>query len=154
MFSFKSPAILLLSYPRSGSSWIGKLLATSNRVVYLREPITRQCVKRTGYTLVKIGNDLTIDSIYKSHGDKAFHHSALSIGKPLNPFSDAFIFTRRKKRKLIKEVNPKAVKFYCDRYNPIVILLLRHPAAVASSFSRLGWLKSRDVQKEKSNLKC
>ena len=41
LFPFRKPAILLLSYPRSGSSWAGKVLGLSPDVAYLREPINQ-----------------------------------------------------------------------------------------------------------------
>ncbi|WP_375512530.1 hypothetical protein [uncultured Nostoc sp.] len=47
---------------------------------------------------------------------------------------------------VIKEVNPKATGFYCQQYCPKILFLLRHPAAVALSFARQGWLKARDTQ--------
>ena len=40
-FSTVSPPILILSIPRSGSSWVGKILGLSSTSLYLREPITQ-----------------------------------------------------------------------------------------------------------------
>lgn len=60
---------------------------------------------------------------------------------------DHFSLVQRQTRHLlIKEVNPKATGFYCQRYRPKIIFILRHPAAVALSFARQGWLESPDTQ--------
>ena len=45
---FSLPPVVLLSYPRSGSSWAGKILATSPQFAYLREPITQPYMKKYG----------------------------------------------------------------------------------------------------------
>lgn len=55
----------------------------------------------------------------------------------INRFSP---FSRSKRTLLIKEVNPIGVEFFVDRYFPKIVLILRHPAAVADSFKRMGWL--------------
>jgi hypothetical protein len=46
---------------------------------------------------------------------------------------------RSRKRVVIKEVNPLAVEWLISRWSPRTVLLVRHPAGVASSYLRLGW---------------
>ncbi|MEI8623683.1 hypothetical protein P4S67_04000 [Pseudoalteromonas sp. B137] len=41
-FAIEDKPILLLSMPRSGSSWLGEVLAQQDDVRYLREPITSE----------------------------------------------------------------------------------------------------------------
>ena len=33
------PSVLILSFPRSGSSWVGKTLGRASNALYMREPI-------------------------------------------------------------------------------------------------------------------
>ncbi|MEI8649062.1 hypothetical protein P4S73_16155 [Paraglaciecola sp. Hal342] len=71
---FSRPSILLLSYPRSGSSWAGKVLATSKQLAYLREPVTQPYLKRFGgeqavFKAEECHQDI---SIYKKLADDAF----------------------------------------------------------------------------------
>jgi hypothetical protein len=40
---------------------------------------------------------------------------------------------------VIKEVNPLATRWLVEQYRPRIVYLVRHPAAVALSFARLGW---------------
>ena len=51
-----------------------------------------------------------------------------------------FQFLKRKARNLlIKEVNPLVTELWVTRYAPKTVVLLRHPAAIADSFERMGW---------------
>lgn len=144
---FKYPPILLLSYPRSGSSWIGMVLSASESVAYLREPITQPYLKEHGgkYALVDINNDKLAASIYRKLSNEAFSGLPSMHPQVVNNLRD-FVFKRSRRHLLIKEVNPKAIRFYLTQYNPKVVLILRHPAAVALSFSQQGWLDSLDTQ--------
>lgn len=150
---FKNPPILLLSYPRSGSSWIGKVLSASKSVAYLREPITKPYLNQKGgkYALVDINKDTYASSIYKELSDDAFQGIPPIHFGVVNKFSDFSIFRRSRKHLLIKEVNPKAAHLYCKNYDPKILLLLRHPAAVALSFLQQGWLESPDTQLDTAN---
>jgi hypothetical protein len=150
---FNNPPLLILSYPRSGSSWVGRVLATSSSVAYLREPITQQYIFKHGgrFALVDLNSNPLARSIYRKLGDEVFNGIPPQHPDVVNDLGD-YVYPRRQgKRIMIKEVNPRAVSFYCDRYKTQVLLLLRHPAAVALSFYRLGWLDSSDAQMETNN---
>ena len=140
---FASPTVLLLSYPRSGSSWAGKILASSKQFAYLREPITQPYLKRLGGKQAVFNAEDSHPDFdkYKELADEAFagmprvHRGVIDNKKDFLPFAKNI-----KQKVLIKEVNPGAAKFYCTRYNLFLCLLLRHPAAVALSFYERGWL--------------
>lgn len=150
---FNAPPILILSYPRSGSSWVGKILAKSTNVAYLREPITQQYIFEHGgrFALVDINKNSSARAIYQKLGDEVFQGIPPKQSLVVNNWRDFTYPSRKGKRILIKEVNPKAAHFYCEHYNPRVVLLLRHPAAIALSFYQLGWLESSDVQMQTAN---
>lgn len=141
---FSRPPILLLSYPRSGSSWAGKILATSSQLAYVREPITQPYLKRfSGERPVFRAEGSHKDfCIYKQLAGDVFsglpslHKGVVDNKRDFLPSSKT-----TSQRLLIKEVNPAAANFYCQHYNPFLLLLLRHPAAVALSFHERGWLK-------------
>jgi len=150
---FNNPPLMILSYPRSGSSWIGKVLSTSPSVAYLREPITQPYLFRYGgsFALVDVDNNPSAFSIYRRLGDEAFQGIPPVHPYVVNNWQDYSYSMRKRKRLLIKEVNPKAVNFYCEKYQAKVLLLIRHPAAIALSFYHLGWLESPDAQLETAN---
>lgn len=150
---FSTPPILILSFPRSGSSWVGKVLAKSTGVAYLREPITQQYIFEHGgrFALVDVNKNSSARSIYQKLSDEAFQGIPPRHSLVVNNWRDFAYPYRKGKRILIKEVNPRAARFYCENYKPKVVLLLRHPAAIALSFYQLGWLESADVQMQTSN---
>ena len=43
-----SPPVVILSIPRSGSSWVGEILGISPTSLYLREPVTQTYIKKHG----------------------------------------------------------------------------------------------------------
>ncbi len=142
--NFFSTPVLLLSYPRSGSSWAGKILATSAQLAYVREPVTQPYLKkfdgeRTVFHVEKSHKDI---NIYKNLADDVFaglpslHKGVVNNKRDFLPST-----SKTPQRLLIKEVNPAAAAFYCQYYKPLLLLLLRHPAAVALSFNERGWLK-------------
>ena len=46
---------------------------------------------------------------------------------------------RRSKRVIVKEISPFMLDWFIKEFRPRIIYLIRHPAAVACSFQRLGW---------------
>lgn len=142
---FRAPPLLLLSYPRSGSSWIGEVVARSPDIAYLREPVTQPFQATFPRSAP---HDTLFDPAaepgqlqkYTRFADAAF----AGIPDP-ELFDDGFRApaflpcARTRRTLLIKEVNPRATAWYVDRYAPAVLLLVRHPAAVADSFVRAGW---------------
>jgi len=145
VWPMRRPPILILSFPRSGSSWVGETLGVATNASYLREPITQGHV-----TFVDQGSVFVLDPqaemIYQQLGDKAF------AGWP--DFNDTVVrfpvqwklAWRRPHRVVVKEINPFACGWYRRRYKPRIIFLTRHPAAVALSFHKLGWIGDAPAQ--------
>jgi hypothetical protein len=145
LFRFRQPPILVLSYPRSGSSWVGDVLATSPSVAYLREPVTQPFIQLTGRQAL---DPITDEESLRAY-DTLAHNAFLGIRPPACPISSVFDFLpphRGRKQLLIKEVNPNATVFYHQQFDPVFVLLLRHPAAVALSFMDRGWLSPDNLE--------
>ena len=135
-----SPPILVVSMPRSGSSWVGKFLGVASEALYLREPINQSYLQETGPSpSVFEVNVAKLPPAYKASAASAF------AGLPVFPkfivkYPQQWELSERRRRHLvIKEVNPLALDWMIQDYRPKVIYLIRHPAAVAYSFFRLGW---------------
>jgi sulfotransferase family protein len=138
---FKKPAILLISYPRSGSSWIGKILSLSPDVAYLREPVN-QCYqnKFKANPVIDPESDAKVLKWYTRFADRAFAgRFPTNVPDVVENIDDFSLLQRHNKTLLLKEVNPLATDFFVRQYSPRVVLILRHPAAVADSFERMGW---------------
>ncbi|HUR21471.1 MAG TPA: sulfotransferase [Vicinamibacterales bacterium] len=136
----RQPAALVLSLPRSGSSWVGESLGCATDALYLREPVTQ-----SDHLFHELGTVFAIDrpdldARYERSASKAY------AGWPdFDPgivrFPASWALTRRRSRRVvIKEVNPLACGWHIERYAPRIVLLVRHPAAVALSWQRKGWL--------------
>jgi hypothetical protein len=137
----RSPPLLIVSLPRSGSSWVGKTLGRASDALYLREPISQSHLalnKRRGVVF-------NIDPSSLPPGYAASARAAFD-GVPAFPANVVTfpgqwrLSARRRSRLVIKEVNPLALEWLIREYRPRIIYLIRHPAAVAASFARLGWL--------------
>ena len=134
------PAVLVLSLPRSGSSWTGEALGCATDALYLREPITQ-----SDHLFHDLGTVFAID---RPDLDERYHQLARKAyaGWPdFDPgivrFSNQWALAERGSRRVvIKEVNPRACGWHVQHYAPRVVLLVRHPAAVALSWQRKGWL--------------
>ena len=134
------PAILILSLPRSGSSWVGEMLGASPSAMYLREPITQTYISRSP-------GKPSFFEIDKNHPPQSYVNSAANVFSGMPLFDPSIIrfpkqwslLKRRKKRIVIKEVNPLALAWIIEQFQPRIIYLIRHPAAVAQSFSKLEW---------------
>lgn len=134
------PAVLVLSLPRSGSSWTGEALGCAIDALYLREPVTQS--DRHFYdrgTVFPIDTP-DLDARYRHFASKAYS-GCRDFDHSIVRFPDQWDTPRTTARRVvIKEVNPRACGWYLQHYAPRIVLLVRHPAAVALSWQRKGWL--------------
>jgi hypothetical protein len=140
-FPTAGPPVLVVSLPRSGSSWVGEELDLSPDALYLREPLTQAYLARVRGT-VPVEFEVDPDhppSAYRAAANAAFAGlPAFPAGVVRRPERWG-LADRRTRRTVVKEVNPLALAWITRVHRPRVILLVRHPAAVAASYFRLGW---------------
>ena len=150
-----TPPLLIISLPRSGSSWVGQILGLSDTSLYLREPITQEYLRSQPPGALSFFEFTSEEDpyIYQTFGDQAFNGTP-SFDASVVVFPAQWRPSRRKcRRVVIKEVNPLVLKWYAERYRPRVIYLIRHPAAVANSFEKMGWtsVSLRERMSERAN---
>lgn len=136
-----SPPVLILSFPRSGSSWVGEAMGHSRTSLYLREPITQTYLSSRdgkGPVCFEVEAD-SLPPTYKPSADDSF--AGLPVFQPriVKSAEQWALRERTTKRVVIKEVSPLAINWFVDTFQPRIIYLVRHPAAVANSFFKLGW---------------
>lgn len=160
-FNTCPPPILLLSFPRSGSSWIGSIMGLSENVRYLREPAT------TNYTLTESKNKNQTKDTPKIKRISVFDQCSCDdwseyqqyiddslSAKPNFPnaviaFPKQWQSPKQQKPLLIKEVNPLVINYYLSK--PVkLIYLVRHPFSVAKSYQALNW-RAKDLFTKKFN---
>jgi hypothetical protein len=138
------PPVLVLSLPRSGSSWVGETLGFAPDALYLREPISQgdPLFARLG-TVFTPGDHPEALARQRVLADRAFA-GIPAFGPEIVRFPERWGWRDRPGRRVVvKEVNPLAGAWYAARYRPRIVFLVRHPVAVALSWSRKGWIDER-----------
>lgn len=147
--------ILVTGAHRSGTTWVGKMLAANPQIAYISEPLNvlhRPGVLSAGvkhwYTYICHANEDqylpglqdTLAFQYHTLAEIQSLRSRKDFGRMLrdwNVFSQGRLFGRQP---LLKD--PFAVfsaPWFAERLNCRVVFTLRHPAAFASSLKRLKW---------------
>ena len=131
--------MLILSLPRSGSSWLGATLGSASNALYLREPVSQSWLIAGNKTTLVEAPAAGPPPLYRAAAEAAF--AGLPSFPPhivANP-RQWRLAARRQRRLVIKEVNPLATQYYLSQFHARLVLLVRHPAAVALSFCERGW---------------
>jgi hypothetical protein len=147
--------ILVTGAHRSGTTWVGKMLATSRQAGYISEPLNvwhRPGVMRARvkywYTYICADNEAeflpaikeTIDFRYHPWQELTSLRSAkdlLRMGRDVAGFATARLLGQRA---LLKD--PFAIfsaPWFAGRFGSHVVIIVRHPAAFVSSLVRLNW---------------
>ena len=137
----KKPPVLILSMPRSGSSWVGEIMGLSPDSLYLREPITQTYLKTThdGAPSFFEFDMAGLPEGYESSAKNVFSGLPL-FDRRITIFPKQWALSKRsRKRIVVKEVNPFMLPWLTQNFRPRIIYLVRHPVATASSFKRIGW---------------
>ena len=147
--------ILVTGAHRSGTTWVGKMLAADPQVAYISEPLNfwhRPGVMRTAtphwYTYICEDNEAEYISALRETLDFQYHpwlelKSLRSMKDFLRMGRDWWTFSRgslNSKDALIKD--PFAVfssAWFANALDCQVVIVVRHPAAVTSSLLRLNW---------------
>jgi hypothetical protein len=147
--------ILVTGAHRTGTTWVGRMLAADPHTAYISEPLNvlhRPGVLRARvplwYTYVTTENeDMVLESFQETLAYR--YHLLSEIGSLrsghdfLRMCRDAGIFLRGRllhRRPLLKD--PFAVfslPWFAQRLNCEIVVTVRHPAGFASSLKRLNW---------------
>lgn len=133
------PPVLILSMPRSGSSWVGKMVGNAESGLYLREPINQSILEHTELpTLFDVASEHVASKVRPFARNVFTGYPAFDRGIVKKP--ERWSWGRPAEgRMVVKEVNPFLYPWLEDSFDFTTVYLIRHPAAVASSFRKLGW---------------
>jgi hypothetical protein len=145
--------ILVTGMPRSGTTWVGRMLTASGEVGYINEPLNRSASPGSvrvpvdhWYPYITAENEERVlpqlqDALrFKYHlvreltqcrNRTDLHHTLKSWG----------LFVRnRNRRPLVKEPHAIfSVEWFARRLGSDVVVTVREPVAVVSSWKRLDW---------------
>jgi hypothetical protein len=142
----KRPPILLISLPRAGSSWIGRILGSSEGALYLREPLNQSYLDRHGSkvetALFEFGMCLDKPT-YERCADLTFR-GIPRFNRSIVQYPEQWRLAERRRRQVVvKEVNPLTIDMLWERHRPRIVFLVRHPVPVVRSSGVLGWTSDR-----------
>jgi hypothetical protein len=138
-------AIFITGHGRSGTTWIGNIFRQAKGVLYYNEPCNPDKAKGSKYSVwfryVRLNAN---DPFFESYLDAAF--------KGLIMYKTAWLGQRRYRRLspgyriVIKEVASfMSLEWIYKRYNPSVLVVIRHPCAVALSERNKGTSTERPI---------
>lgn len=141
-----APPLLILSLPRSGSSWAGEILGHADNALYLREPLTQHALQFDGaHGALRFQTATNVAQQEALRAQQAFLGIPDFISGVVREPAQWALARRRRRRVVIKEVNPFAAHWLLESFRPRCLVLIRHPAAVADSFRRLDWSGRQDM---------
>lgn len=133
--------IIVISFPRSGSSWIGSILGAGDEALYLREPVTTPYLLENSGRVSVFDPEITKDQHqYYAHINNALKGDAPKLSS-IYAYPNQWNKNDKEKTLIIKEVNPLAIKLF-QKTNNKIIYLLRHPFSIAKSYRALQWNKT------------
>ena len=151
----RSSPILVTGAPRSGTTWVGRMLTLAPGVGYIHEPFNPTTdAGISGRPVVRFFEYVTpeTEARYAPHLERSLRFSydlrrqlssVRSVRAVGRTATDLVTFSRlrlAKARPLVKD--PIAVfsaGWLADRFGMDVIVTIRHPAAFVASFTRLGY---------------
>ena len=150
-----SRPILVTGAHRSGTTWVGKMLSAAPGIAYISEPLNvwhRPGVMRVPtqfwYTYITEKNQNEFQLALQEMLEFKYHTwleftSLRSVKDVLRMGRDWGAFRTARQNSQIPLVKDPFALFSCewfaDRLDCQVVIVVRHPAAVASSLHRLGW---------------
>lgn len=155
--SGRSGPVLVTGSHRSGSTWVGAVLALAPGAGYLHEPFNTRT--RKGVCDVSFPTDLTyvtrenetpyvgplrdtLDWRYALAAETRRLRTPRDLARMLRDFAYFETMRRRGARPIMKD--PLALfsaEWLSERFDMPVVVIIRHPAAFAASLMAVGWVK-------------
>lgn len=151
----KQNSVLVSGMHRSGTTWVGNMLAASKQVAYISEPLNvwhRPGVLRAAtphwYTYICNDNQIEYLPAFQELLQFNYHTSSeLKSIKSLKDFGrmcrDWYVFWNGRRHIQIPLIKDPFAVFSLEWFGKTIgsriIIIVRHPAAVASSLKKLGW---------------
>ena len=147
--------ILVTGAHRSGTTWVGKMLATGGETAYISEPLNihhrpgvLDVPTKYWYTYICEQNQSEYLDAFEDTLNFRYHiweeiKAVRTVKDALRMFRDWSTFLRGKlfnKRPMLKD--PFAIfsaPWFQNSFNCQIVIVIRHPAAFVSSLLRLGW---------------
>jgi Sulfotransferase family len=146
--------ILVTGAHRSGTTWVGKMLALAPGVGYVHEPFNPRFSAgrfERYFTVVTAQNEAryapeleqALTFRYELVSRLRRRHRPKDVARTFRDFARALSLRWRHPRPVMKDpIALLSADWLARRFGMDVVVLIRHPAAFASSLKRLGWRHS------------
>lgn len=134
--------ILVTGAHRSGTTWVGKIIANSPSIRYIHEPFNidySPCKVRPNYWFqyITLENE---DFIYEQIKQMVTPKNPLKKNKSIKQRVKFFKYDQKKQRVLIKDpIALFSAEWLAARFNMDVVIMIRHPAAFVDSLREQNW---------------
>jgi hypothetical protein len=145
-----SSPILVTGAHRSGTTWVGKMLALAPGTGYVHEPFNPRF--STGaferyFTVVTAANEdryaPELERVLQFRYRPGRLRGPRDLARAARDFARTERLRRRSPRPLVKDpIALLSAEWLAERFAMDVVVLIRHPAAFAASLKRLGWRHS------------
>ena len=154
----RTQPILITGAHRSGTTWVGKMLALAPGVGYVHEPFSPKTPNglspagfRRYYTVVTTENaaryrpglEESLELRYDLGAQLRSVRSWRDVARIPRDYRRLRDWRRNGRRPLMKDpIALLSAEWLADAFDMDVVVLIRHPAAFAASLKRLGWRHS------------
>lgn len=136
--------ILITGAHRSGTTWVGKMIANSPSVRYIHEPFN------IDYSAYKVKPDYWFQYVTRENEGLLYQQIKQLVTPQSQPFppkskniKKLFKFVKsspQKQRTLIKDpIAVFSVEWLAERFNMDAVIMIRHPAAFVDSIRERNW---------------
>lgn len=138
----KFKPVLVTGAHRSGTTWVGKMIANSPSVRYIHEPFN------IDYSAYKVKPDYWFQYVTQENEGLLYEQIKQLVMPKTSPNKNKSIKQRfnflksspQKQRVLIKDpIAIFSVEWLAQRFNMDVVVMIRHPAAFADSIRERNW---------------
>ena len=149
--------VLVTGSPRSGTTWVGRMLSVSSKLYYIHEPFNPDFRPGSGVCNIRFKHHQTyitqanetgcfkpisrmVEGIYDWRAALLACRSKADINKTWNQMREFRGYRRSHMLPLIKDpIALVSAGWLGTRFDLNVIVMIRHPAAFVASMKRLNW---------------
>jgi len=149
--------VLVTGSPRSGTTWVGRMLAPSSQLYYIHEPLNPDYPPGCGVCNIRFNHHQTyiteenekkyfkpiksmIEGRYNFFAAILESRSMNDIKKEWRQRKQFLDYRRKNMRPLIKDpIALMSAGWFGRRFDIHVVVMIRHPAAFVASMKRLNW---------------
>lgn len=131
--------VFLTGIARSGTSWVSSIISQADNLLYCREPYNPATCRIMPQQYKYLAADMH-DDFYRYYTNRIFSGLFVSSKSDYSRRHSWFKLATNKQRVFIKDPTAALLTdWLAENYDVDIVILVRHPAGVVSSYLKLGW---------------